>query len=648
MTLSPLEIQYSRRRGIYYFISVLLYFGVGYIHLEGFDNDWISAGTHRTATHTDLYAGIYTFSAQGSNNDDAASDDVVLITVIDNAPVWRTWWAYTIYALLSTLTLLLARREIIARERMKAELKIKGLETAKLHELDHLRARFVANISHEFRTPLTLLIGVLEKYIFPSYQPPERADLVVMHRNANRLLHLVHQLLDISRIEAGSMSVDLRPGNLNSFLSTISSQFASIAESRSIHFECVYHHQVDAMLDFDKIEKIIVNLLYNAFKFTHDGGTITLELSLQGTTMQIDVSDSGVGIPGDKLEKIFDRFYQLDDSNVRQYEGTGIGLALVKELVELLKGSISVKSRKGEGSCFSVILPYLKTESAPIFFEPKLHHKPHLIADEPWSPNDALSDAPLSPGKSVHILVIEDNPDLRNFLASSFTADFQVLTAADGEQGLAIAMLEIPDLIVTDLMIPKIDGVELCRRLKNDEKTSHIPIILLTAKVDSRTKISAYDAGADDYLAKPFNFSELKSRIDNLLTSRKKLRNLFSTELILKPSDVNGLSIDDKILRKVMEVIDQQIGNPSFSVEMLAEEMAMSAVQLYRKVKWLTGYTPNELIRNMRLERAASLMAQQIGSVAEIAYRVGFQNMSYFAKCFRQKFDKTPSEYMKT
>ena len=526
--------------------------------------------------------------------------------------------------------------------------KHKRNEAAKLHELDHLRTRFVANISHEFRTPLTLLIGVLEKYIFPAFQPPERADLVVMHRNANRLLHLVHQLLDISRIEAGSMSVDMRPGNLNSFLSTISSQFASIAESRSIHFECVHHHQVDAMLDFDKIEKIIVNLLSNAFKFTHDGGTITLELSLQGTTMQIDVSDSGVGIPGDKLEKIFDRFYQLDDSNVRQYEGTGIGLALVKELVELLKGSISVKSREGEGSCFSVVLPYIKPESAPIFFEPKLHHKPHLIVDEPLSPNDDLSDAPLSPDQSVRILVIEDNPDLRNFLASSFTADFQVLTAADGEQGLAIAMLEIPDLVVTDLMIPKIDGVELCRRLKNDEKTSHIPLILLTAKVDSRTKMTAYDVGADDYLAKPFNFNELKSRIANLLTSRKKLRNLFSTELILKPSDVKVLSIDDKILRKVMEVIDQQIGNPSFSVEMLAEEMAMSSVQLYRKVKWLTGYTPNELIRNMRLERAASLMDQQIGSVTEIAYRVGFQNMSYFAKCFRQKFDKTPSEFMKT
>jgi signal transduction histidine kinase/DNA-binding response OmpR family regulator len=528
----------------------------------------------------------------------------------------------------------------------------KKQQAALFREVDTMKSRFFANISHEFRTPLTLLLGPIEKRLSNATDASDKKELSIMQTNASRLLTLVNQLLDLSRLESGSLKLQCRQLNLNELIDRVSSQFASMADSRNITFQIDANEPVGVFADAEKVEKIITNLLSNAFKFTSTNGTIHLIITKKPADKQfpagsaeIIVRDTGIGIKDDDLPKIFDRFYQVDNSSTRQYEGSGIGLALVKELVELHHGSIVVESIAGEGTCFTIHLPlgkdHLASDELASTPAEELRQGQTAVVADALEEIDGAEAGPSMP----KLLVVEDNADLRYYLRSCLSGKYSIMESPDGTDGYQKALEQIPDIVVTDLMMPGMDGIELCKKLKADEKTSHIPIILLTAKADHSTKLLGLRTGADDYITKPFSPDELVTRVENLITIRRNLQQKYSRQLRLMPSEVDIVSMEDRFVKKVMTVIEQYLDDTSFSVDVLASEMAMSNTQLYRKLKSLTGFTPNELIRNTRLERAASLLRQRAGNVADIAYQVGFNNLSYFSKCFKEKFGVSPSEF---
>ena len=493
--------------------------------------------------------------------------------------------------------------------RQNRQIKKSEKEQAKLFaELDRMKSRFFANISHEFRTPLTLMLTPLERRIEQSQTEEDRDEWLMMQNNGNRLLSLVNQLLDLSKIEAGKMTLHLERIDLMEWLKPLVGQFASIAESHSINFHVRLSENLLWPMDRDKMEQVILNLLSNAFKFTHDGGTIELTVSQQGDNVHITIRDSGIGIHADQINRIFDRFYQVDDSLVREYEGSGIGLALANELVQLHGGKIDVISEYGRGSTFAVVLP-----DHP---EVKQVHELNAGRLKPFRDTNTATMPEILDLESDPrpcILVVEDNADLRKYMTAELGKRYRVLLAANGQEGLDQAQ-QIPDVIISDLMMPKMDGLELCGQVKSGEKTSHIPVILLTAKADQQIKTEGLQTGADDYMPKPFHLTELLARVQNLIDSRKRLRKLFSAQISLKPSDIQGQSLEERFMKKVLEAIELNLSNTLFGVEQLADSVAMSSVQLYRKLKATTGKTPNEVIREVRLERAAAMLQQQMGT----------------------------------
>lgn len=623
--------------------------------MVGFDPDWVYSGTRRLATYTNLDPGHYTFRVKGTNNDGYWNETGASMAVTILPPPWRTWWAYAAYGLAMIGLLILSRNEILKRERLRNQFRLKEVEANKYHELDVLKSRFFSNISHEFRTPLTLILGPLQKRLNQALNPSDKQDFSVMQRNAQRLLNLVNQLLDLSRIEAGMLKLKCRMEDLRDLVGVIASQFASIADSKQITFRVLQDEDILIWVDSDKFNKILSNLLSNAFKFTPEGGIIEVivrkgmpDAAFTEGWAEIVVSDTGPGIPPEQMQKVFDRFHQVDSSTTREFEGSGIGLALTKELVELHYGDITVSSVISHGSLFTVRLPlgksHLRADDCVILEADstvEITTVDFQEREEAWSDQNDGSEA------QPRILVVEDNPDLRSYLHSSLNDNYQILEAANGELGISVARAEVPDLIISDLMMPKMNGIELCRRLKTDLKTSHIPIILLTAKADVESKLEGLQVGADDYIAKPFDMRELESRIHNLIAIRRKLQENFSARLTLSPREITVDSVDDRFLKQVMEIVESEMADPSLGVDSLAQQCAMSPIQLYRKLKALTGHGPNDLVRNFRLSRAASLLAQQSGSVADIAYQVGFNSLSYFSKCFKDKYGKTPSEYLR-
>jgi signal transduction histidine kinase/AraC-like DNA-binding protein len=627
--------------------------------MVGFDPDWVYSGTRRIATYTNLDPGTYTFRVKGSNNDSVWNEVGTSVKIVILPPPWRTWWAYSLYGAALLIILWLARNEIIKRERLRNEFQLKKIEADKYHELDTMKSRFFANISHEFRTPLTLILGPIQKRLMLAEGTDDKVELGLIQRNAQRLLKLVNQLLDLSRLEAGTMSLKCSANDLVAFTRFVVQSFHSMAEAKGIKyaFESKVNH-LELFFDQEKLEKIIINLLSNAFKFTPAGGEITVVIS--STTVkdtafkegfaEILVCDSGIGIPPEHLEKIFDRFYQVDSSQTREYEGTGIGLALTKELVDLHHGSITVVCNADQGTAFTVRLPLGKGHLRSSEIQQNITRESTPETTESPLPHTRDVDVPTP---SETIMIVEDNADLRYYLHENLRSTYNILEASDGEDGLTLAFEKIPDLIISDLMMPRMDGVQLSHRLKNDERTSHIPIVLLTAKADSETKIQGLELGADDYIPKPFDMKELLVRVRNLIEGRKKLREKYSSQLDLGAKKVElhvkkvkAFSVDERFLQKALDIVDKNIASSSFGVEMFAHEVGMSTAQLYRKLTALTGYSPNDFVRHVRLQRAADLLSQQAGNISEIAYDTGFNNLSYFSKCFKEKFGVTPSEYI--
>lgn len=520
--------------------------------------------------------------------------------------------------------------------------RIKQGANKRLHELDRLKSNFFTNVSHEFRTPLTLIKGPIEQL---EQNPDEKLGvptIKMMRRNANRLLNMVNQLLDLSKVDEGSLKLTPTEGDVYKCLRAAASSFNSHAAQRYIDYKVrIPQGLLWASFDWDKLENIVYNLLGNAFKFSEDGSGISFLVSYNGQDLQIEVGDSGKGIPEEKLPFIFDRFYQVDSSTTKEKEGSGIGLSLSKDLVELMDGTITVISEVGKGTFFTIHLPILEIRTRP------------KDVTETNVPSDVTEVRPqpfqLTKGDKRNlpsILLVEDNSDMRHFIGGQLIKKYKVKEAIDGKSGLQKAIADSPDLIITDLMMPKMDGLELCRKLKTDLRTSHIPVIMLTAKAGMSNKIEGLETGADDYLTKPFDAKELMARTKNLIEQRQKLRELYSTkETQIDPKRITLTSIDQRFLEEVLSLLEENYSDSSFGVPKMQTALAMSKTQLHRKLKALTNEAPGELLRNFRLKRAAQLLSQKADSVTQIAYKVGFNNLSYFAKCFKELYGVAPSSY---
>ena len=628
--------------------------------LENFNEDWIYSGSVRSATYTHLPFGEYVFRVKGSNNDGVWNEEGITLKLIITPPWWSRWWAYIIYGLLLLSILYIIRRYELNRLKLKNQLEVEKIEIDTLRNLDQLKSHFFANISHEFRTPLTLILGQIESVLASNLEIKEKGKLQVATRNARRLLTLINQLLDLSKLEAGSMELNAEQHNIVSFLKSLFFSFESLADNQKIKlkFESELEN-IPVVFDPDKIEKVFYNLVSNAFKFTSLQGEIKVSLKLiEPFKVEICVKDNGIGIPADRISHIFDRFYQIDSSSTREHEGTGIGLALTKELVELHHGKISVKSEVNKGTEFSIHLPLggLKTKEEPSLEKTTNYssngnnsddnEKDLVLNDEHHELNISNSDTqiPFNDQNEI-VLIAEDNADVRAYIREQLENDYKILEAKNGEEGFSIAQNEIPDLIITDVMMPKKDGYQFCKEIRNDEKTSHIPIIMLTAKAGLDDKIEGLETGVDAYLTKPFSARELRVRVRNLIYQRKQLRKRFSKSTILKPSDVSVVSVEQIFLEKTIRTIEKHFEDEQFGVEKLADEMNMSVSQLNRKLNALVDQPPGQLIRSFRLQRAADLLKQNAGTVAEICYRVGFNDQAYFSRAFKKQFGTSPSEY---
>jgi signal transduction histidine kinase/DNA-binding response OmpR family regulator/ligand-binding sensor domain-containing protein len=634
--------------------------------MEGLIDDWILIGTERKASFTNLVPGNYVFRVKGSNNDGIWNEKGTSIQVTILPPWWRTWWAYSIYVIIFVLMLYALRRYDLKRQRLKSELALEYEHSQKLQDIDRMKSRFFANISHEFRTPLTLILGPIEKLLSKVVDTETQNELSIMQRNAKCLQRLINQLLDLSKLEAGGMTIQANEINIVELVYGYVQSFESLAERKGIELNFrAEEENISAFVDRDKIEKILNNLLSNALKFTNEGGLVEVAVgSSNGTTKTysvysdliiIKVSDTGIGIPPSRIEKIFDRFYQIDDSQKREHEGTGIGLALTKELVELHHGQIMVKSEVGKGTIFSISLPlgrdhFQVIETVDDQLDTSLStvkEKEHTHIEETATDYADNSEQPLlgKTGKPI-VLIVEDNPDMRAYISSHLDEYYKILEAEDGQQGFDKAIEAIPDLIISDVMMPKMDGFELCDKIKTDSCTSHIPVILLTARAESEDRIEGLQTGADDYLIKPFDAKELQVRVKNLIEQRVKLRKRFFKEIVLGSQEIRIDSPDEQFIKRLFNICQQHIAEADFNVDILGKEAGMSRSQLHRKLKGLTDQSATEFIKTLRLRRAALLIMESHENISKIAYEVGFNNLSYFNKSFKELFGQTPSDFL--
>ncbi len=639
--------------------------------LEGLEKGWVKPEDRRFVRYPGLRPGDYLFKVRAGSMRNEWPDQEISLAISIAPSWWQSKWAYAAYAGILIGLLFVGYRLRLRGVQLKQQAEMDHFKAEHLAEVDRLKSRFFANISHEFRTPLTLISGPLNGMLAEEKEEKKRQSLSMMQRNSQRLLRLINQLLDLSKLEAGAIELHATRMNIVPFVKGIANSFESSAGLRGISVEVVNdREEIEVYCDRDMVEKILTNLLSNAFKFTPEGGRVEVQLSSSpvdatanlregvsgggGGWFELSVSDTGIGIPPDQLDKVFDRFFQVDASQTREHEGSGIGLALVKELVDLHHGTIQVHSEVGRGTSFTVRLPlgrsHLKDDEiieAPASDEPPLHKVYVLDADKPFQ---ELAEEPgfeKAKGEKSIVLIVEDNADVRAYIKDYLVSAYQVAEARDGEEGIEKALEIIPDIIISDVMMPKKDGYEVCRALKLDEKTSHIPIILLTAKAASENKIEGLEIGADDYLIKPFEPKELLARVKNLIDLRRKLRERFRVSVPLKPGEIAVASMDDAFLQRAKAVAEGRMADEKFNVEEFATELCMSRSQLHRKLTALTNLAASDFIRYLRLHRAVDLLKNGTGTISEIAYGVGFADPSHFSRSFHRQFGVTPSEFLK-
>jgi|GEM_PF-642085 len=626
-----------------------------YAHrLLGFNDHWMFTNAdQRSANYTNLPAGDYVFEVKAANPDGVWSQPTRLEIHI-TPPWWLTWWALVLYGLLFFIILYAVRKFTELKARYAYDLQLEKIERDKLQEVNQLKLRFFTNISHELRTPLTLILSPLEEFLREEITSKKRRkEFARMHHSASRLLVMINQLLDIRKGESGLMRLKVVESDIVKFVKEITLSFLPLARQADISLEFV-SSQSRLPLWFDRLEleKVFSNLIGNALKFTESDGRIQVSVrELNDDFVRIAIKDNGVGLTEEQAARVFDRFYQAEQSNVTSHSaGTGIGLTLSRNIVSMHQGKLVLESKPGAGTTFFVDLQRGYTHFSPdervedYVGSENGKHYPKL----PVKTTNQRAEArnPVStPKHPYRLLVVEDNVDIREYIVENLAADYTITEAANGKEGHDLALADPPDLVIADIAMPEMDGLTLCELLKSNLSTSHIPIILLTARTSLVFQINGYDRGADDYITKPFNIQLLRRRVANLLAARERFRKLFKQPFDFSPSEIAVGSLDEGLLQNLKEVVEKQIDNSNFSVEELARELHMSRMQLYRKLKGLTGKTPNQLIRSVRMKRAAQLLQHQQFNVSDVTYMVGYNDLKSFRKQFKKEFGVSPSAY---
>lgn len=619
------------------------------VKLEGMEDKWRYVGTQNSATFTNLSPGKYTFMVRPVGELMSSMDtETARIEIEVLPPNWRTWWAYLLYILLFIVFFYLYRRYTVKWVGIRNELKFEKLKREQDERIHQLKQRFFINISHDIRTPLTLIAGSVNKLLErTTTELSERKKMMIIRTNINRLLNLTDELLNFRKLETGYVRLQISEQNIVEFVEEIFMSYTQFAINKNIeyNFEASLP-EIMVWIDKVQLEKAICNLISNAFKFTCDNGIILIRVNYKTETgVIISVSDNGIGIPAQKKEHIFDRFYQAERNG--ETDGFGIGLSIVREIVQLHGGSIQITSEQGKGSVFSIILKEGKEHLKNVdIIESSLNNNPlseHFEHDHQEDFPHISQDNSL---KEYSILVVEDNQDIRAYLSELISTRYDVLNASNGQEALEKSIELMPDLIISDVMMPVMDGFTFCRKLKSDMRVSHIPVILLTARVLVDSIIEGFETGADEYLTKPFNERILLIRIENLLRSRREIRKKISQELILNPHNISLNSQDEIFLSKLVSYIEENIQETELNIGQLSNELNMSHSNLYKKVKALTGMTVIGFIKDFRLKRAAQLLSQNAMYISEIAYQVGYSERRHFSMDFKRKFNLTPREYV--
>jgi signal transduction histidine kinase/ligand-binding sensor domain-containing protein/CheY-like chemotaxis protein/AraC-like DNA-binding protein len=626
--------------------------------LIGFDKDWNMVGGTKTAKYTNLDPGNYTFQVRASNSNGTWTQQPKSITIKVSPPWWRAIYAYVFYVLAVIGALYFHRRNSIRKimlqfegekEKIKAEelLNMERMEAERIHEMDMMKIKFLTNLSHEFRTPISLILAPVDKLLAKSADANMFSEVNMIKRNARRLLNLVSQLLDFRKMEECELKLNLSVGDIVLFVKEAAESFQDLSERKKIRLNI--ESEIATLLvqfDHDKIERIIFNLLSNAFKFTLEGGQIDVHLFLEHNlnenpqTLCLEVSDNGIGMAENQQEKIFDRFFQSTQDTKVLNQGSGIGLSITKEFVNMHGGNVVVNSKLGIGTTFLVTMPVITA----IVDSDKSINK---IQDTPAVGTTNLNDAGILVNGTAKpiILIVEDNADLRFYLKENLRYFYQIIEASDGKEGWQKALSLHPHLVVSDISMPVMDGIELTQKIKGDKRTSHIPIILLTAITGEREQIKGLKTGANDYLTKPFNVEILAVKIKNLLDVNKSLKDIYSKQIKITTESVEIESKDVKLMRIIRQYIEDKINDPALSVEELGKHAGVSRGTLYRKIIELTGMKPVEYIRDVKLDKAIELLEKSDLTVSQIAYMTGFASPNYFARTFKAKYKMIPSDY---
>lgn len=610
--------------------------------LANHDNDWILSGNKNTAHYTNLDPGHYTFKVLSSNYDGIWNEVPATYSFSIKQPWYLSIYAIIGYGLFAIALGIAIYRYLKWRWHMKMQLDFEHQETERLKKLDEFKTKLYTNISHEFRTPLTLIMGPIQKQLQKqNLSHEDESELSMVQESSKRLLNLVNQMLDLSKLETGNLKLSVSRGNLTLLLKQLATAFEFKAQEKNIKFSYELVAVENVWFDKDVIEKIVSNLLGNAIKYTPENGNITFTTSHNEGNITLSVLNNGNQLKDEELPRLFQRYHQAN----KQSEGIGIGLSLIKELTVLSHGNIVAHTMNKDDIQFSVTLPVERSyfnnseiselEHSKLALEEKLESE----ATKPNYKETSITEQPV-------LLLVEDDRDIRNFIKSIFKTDYKILEAQNGSEGIEKALKLIPDLIISDIMMPETNGIDLCNTLKTDYKTSHIPIVLLTAKVGDKNEITGLKTGADAYVTKPFNSEKLKVRVSKLLESRKNLQAYYGKHNVLNFHNIQTNTTEEKFLTKLQEAIKENIVQPDFSAEKLSELMQMSRMQLHRKLKAITGQTASEFINSERMKLAVSIMEKSDSTISEVAYLTGFNTPSYFIKCFKKIHHCTPSEYL--
>lgn len=615
--------------------------------LEGFEKNWNYVNVP-SASYTNLSPGNYTLLVKGSNNDGVWTTETSSLGIRILPPFYKTWWAYLIYACILAGILFLLLRYLLVKALLRKE-----------KEVNEHKLEFFTHISHEIRTPLTLIVGPLDRLIENAKEDNTLSnDLQPIKNNADRLMNLVTELLDFRKAEAGKMTLQVSPGNIVKFSQEIFMAFQNMAITEDIDYSFESsQNEIEMYFDKMQLEKVLFNLLSNAFKFNQKGGKISLSIEEDGQWVNIHVTDNGKGIPIDKKANLFTDFYQANPStNI----GTGLGLSLSKSIVELHHGTIDFESTQPQAdqkghTCFTISLRKGKDHFKAvdfikdyIYYDDVANYAPKAILEQETTVEEIETPAPLAATKKYTLLIVEDNEEVRLFIKNLLEPDYHIVECEDGLKGWESALELMPDLIISDVMMPIMDGLELCRKIKTDERTSHIPVVLLTARSAYVHQVNGFENGADSYIMKPFNPKILQLNIHNLLNAREVIRQKFAQVVTLEPQNLIINTTEQNFLTKTIRIIEEHMAHPDFDVPTLASEIGMSQPILYKKIRALTGLSVNDFIKSLRLKKAAQMLEAGVGNIASIAYSVGFSDRKYFSLEFKKQFGKSPTEHLES